>query len=388
MSSKDGTEFAKNALLSTKPGRRIFKQGLIKSKGYKLFIKYKNESQAQYPGFLQRFTSQLHDAITHDASPQSTQQTFANEINTTALMLPASKIDSIKSKLENKSTLHDRVQRILDSNFIKMTFPVFNALFDGAASSTSSSSGSNTNTKLKQDIVEGHMIAIDLSEPMDRIIDQDEDIPYLDDYKLMNPYILQIAREKISKGGDDLLKSFEAGLQDAQAGQLLDEKLKSSPQTITAEALHTSYKKYRAVMGTAGKNMALSNKHLGNIFYLGMAHTAESAGCGNEIADSIKNGFVKIPSWPLYYSQLANNNNAKIGFKLTLQKSDQYLQDAHAALDLLPSNFEQSPLLEFLFATIQHYNHYWYHQLSKFDDTTWNQYNSKLPSHKSGDPSP
>ena len=33
---------------------------------------------------------------------------------------------------------------------------------------------------------------IDLSEPMDRIVDKDEDLEYLDDYKFMNPYILAI----------------------------------------------------------------------------------------------------------------------------------------------------------------------------------------------------
>ena len=82
------------------------------------------------------------------------------------------------------------------------------------------------NTQLKQDIVDGHIIAIDLSEPMDRIVDKDEDLEYLDDYKLMNPYILKLAREKISKGGEDVLKEFEEGFKDARIGQYLDEKLK------------------------------------------------------------------------------------------------------------------------------------------------------------------
>ena len=58
-------------------------------------------------------------------------------------------------------------------------------------------------TNMREDIVDGHIIAIDLSEPMDRIVDKDEDLEYLDDYKLMNPYILKLAREKISKGGED-----------------------------------------------------------------------------------------------------------------------------------------------------------------------------------------
>ena len=55
-------------------------------------------------------------------------------------------------------------------------------------------------------MVEGHILAIDLSEPMDRIVDKDEDLEFLDDYKLMNPYILKLARDKISKGGESCSK--------------------------------------------------------------------------------------------------------------------------------------------------------------------------------------
>ena len=64
---------------------------------------------------------------------------------------------------------------------------------------------------MREDLVEGHILAIDLSEPMDRIVDKDEDLEYLDDYRLMNPYILQIAREKIKRGGEIVLQEFEDG---------------------------------------------------------------------------------------------------------------------------------------------------------------------------------
>ena len=111
----------------------------------------------------------------------------------------------------------------------------------------------NKNAQLKQDIVEGHILAIDLSEPMDRIVDKDEDLEYLDDYKLMNPYILKLARDKISKGGDAVLNEFEEGFKEARIGQYLDEELKSKPTQITEEEMTLSYKKYRSVMGTAGK---------------------------------------------------------------------------------------------------------------------------------------
>lgn len=370
MSGKDESVVSKEALMSTKPGKQIMKQGLFKSKGYKLFNKYKEETETQFPDFANRFARDLLNEIKSDPSPNSTQQQFANEVGSTEIILQSSEIDGVKSKLEQLDVLKDRVLRILNSNFVKMTFPVFNALFDGAAEYT----GKN-DPQLRQDIVEGHILAIDLSEPMDRIVDKDEDLEYLDDYKLMNPYILKLARDKISKGGDVVLKEFEEGFKDARVGQYLDEQLKSRPTSITEEEMVLSYKKYRSVMGTAGKNMALAERPLGEIFYLGMARAAEGVGCGNEIEDSIKNGFVKIPSWPLYYTLLSNN--VKKGFEITLEKSNLYLQDARLALELLPDNFSHKEFLEFLFLTVEHYNQYWYNQLQKANK--WSEFESNLP---------
>ena len=149
-------------------------------------------------------------------------------MGSTEIILESSQIDPIKSKLESFDTLNDRVLRILNSNFVKMTFPVFNALFDA-----STEYFQDKNLELREDIVDGHIIAIDLSEPMDRIVDKDEDLDYLDDYKLMNPYILKIAREKIAKGGEEVLRQFENGFKDARVGQYLDTKLKQNPIAIT-----------------------------------------------------------------------------------------------------------------------------------------------------------
>lgn len=370
MSGKDQSVVSKEALMSTKPGKQILKQGLFKSKGFKLFNKYKEEAESEFPNFATRFTEGLLHEIKSDPNPNSTQQAFGDEVGSTEIILNASEINPIKSKLEDPTVLKDRVLRILNSNFVKMTFPVFNALYDGAAEH----SGRN-DPQLRQDMVEGHILAIDLSEPMDRIVDKDEDLEFLDDYKLMNPYILKLARDKISNGGEQVLKEFEEGFKDARIGQYLDEKLKSKPTKITEEEMTLSYKKYRAVMGTAGKNMALAERPLGEIFYLGMAKSAEGVGCGNEIEDSIKNGFVKIPSWPLYYSLLTND--VRKGFEITLEKSNLYLQDARLALELLPDGFSHTEFLEFLFLTVEHYNQYWYNQLQKANK--WSEFESKLP---------
>ncbi len=370
VSGKDQSVVSKEALMSTKPGKQILKQGLFKSKGFKLFNKYKEETEKEFPNFAERFAQGLLNEIKSDPNPNLTQQAFGEEVGSTEIILGASEIDPIKSKLESPDVIKDRVLRILNSNFVKMTFPVFNALFDGAANYT----GRN-DPQLRQDMVEGHILAIDLSEPMDRIVDKDEDLEYLDDYKLMNPYILKLARDKISNGGEQVLKEFEDGFKDARVGQYLDEKLKSKPTTITEEEMTLSYKKYRAVMGTAGRNMALAERPLGEIFYLGMAKAAEGVGCGNEIEDSIKNGFVKIPSWPLYYSLLAGD--VKKGFDITLEKSNLYLQDARLTLEMLPEDFSHKEFLEFLFLTVEHYNQYWYNQLQNANK--WSEFEAKLP---------
>ena len=370
MSGKDQSVVSKEALMSTKSGKQIIKQGLFKSQGFKLFNKYKEEAENEFPKFAERFTDDLLREIKTDSSPNTTQQKFAEEVGSTEIILQESQIDGIKSKLEDREVLKDRVLRILNSNFVKMTFPVFNALYDAAAEF----SGTN-DPQMRQNMVDGHIIAIDLSEPMDRIVDKDEDLDYLDDYKLMNPYILKLARDKISKGGEEVLKEFEDGFKDARLGQYIDTKLKTKPLTITEEEMNQCYKKYRAVMGTAGRNMALAKRPLGEIFYLGMARAAECVGCGNEIEDTIKNKFVKIPSWPLYYSLLAND--VKKGFELTMEKSNLYLSDARLALELLPNKFSHKEFLEFLFLTVEHYNQFWYNRLLKAN--IWSTLSENLP---------
>lgn len=370
MSSKDQSVVSKEALMSTKPGKQILKQGLFKSKGFKLFNHYKEEAESEFPKFAERFTDDLLREIKSDSSAASTQKEFAQEVGSTEIILQDSQIPEVKSRLENRDVLKDRVLRILNSNFVKMTLPVFNALYDA-----SSEYYGNKNAQLRQDLVDGHIMAIDLSEPMDRIVDRDEDLEYLDDYKLMNPYILRLARAKIAKGGEEVLREFEEGFKDARVGQYIDTKLKANPTKITEEQMNQCYKKYRAVMGTAGRNMAMAKNPLGEIFYLGMARAAESVGCGNEIEDSIKNKFIKIPSWPLYYSLLSGDVRA--GFDFTMKKSALYLSDARMALGLLPKNFSHADFLEFLFLTVEHYNQYWFNQLEKAN--LWNEFSSKLP---------
>jgi hypothetical protein len=357
MSTKDGSIFTKSALMSTGSGKAILKQIFFRQIGYKQFNKYKKKTEQEFPEFTKRYLLSLHEIIVSDPNPSNTLKKFIEETGSAEFALDEQKINDIKSRLSRPEILADRVGRILNSNFVKMTFPVFTALFDGASDYLKE----NVPLETRNSIIDGHMIAIDLSEPMDRIVDRDEDIEYLDEYKLMSPYILEIARQKISQGGDSVLKAFEEGFKDARIGQYIDSKLKNKPESISDENMITCYKKYRSVMGCAGRNMALNHRPLADIYHLGMARAGECVGCGNEIEDAIKNGSIKIPSWPLYYS--LNVGDIKKGFELTMKKSKIYSDDAKIALSMLPQEYPIMPFLEFLFLSVNHYNEYWYNEM-------------------------
>jgi len=372
MSTKDDVTFSKLGLMKTNSGKVILKQVLLQEKGYKQYNKYKAYSEKEFPEFTKRFLLSLHEQIISDQNPSSTMKKFVEEIGSPELALEEPKIQSVKSRLSKPEVLADRVQRILNSNFVKMTFPVLNALFDGASEYYKE----NLPKDIKNSLIDGHIIAIDLSEPMDRILDNDEDKEFLEDYKLMIPYILEIARQKISVGGDAVVKAFEDGFKDARIGQYIDYRLKTKPESVSDENMIGCYKKYRAVMGTAGRNMALNMNPLNEIFHLGMAKAAECAGCGNEMEDAIKNGAIKIPSWPLYYAIITKD--IELAFELTLRKGEIYLEEAKIALKMIPPELEIKPFLEFLFLTVSHYNQYWFNEMKRRDLFPYFQKNLSL----------
>ncbi|HYA85149.1 MAG TPA: hypothetical protein VEH06_17130 [Candidatus Bathyarchaeia archaeon] len=361
MSSKDEFIFKKSALMSTKSGKDILKHIILRETGYKQFHKYSQNNEEKFREFTKRYLLSLHTQIISDPNPSTTMKKFSEEVGSTELDLDDHKIDEVKTRISRPEILADRVDRLLNSNFVVMTFPVLHALFDAA----SQYQKETIPDEMRNAIIDGHIIAIDLSEPLDRIIDKDEDLDYLDDYKLMCPYILEIARQKISRGGESVLKAFEEGFKDARIGQYIDIKLKTRPESISDENMIGCYKKYRSIMGTAGRNMALNRKPLADIYHLGMAKAGESVGCGNEIQDAIRNGQIKIPSWPLFYAILSGD--VKKGFELTIKKGKIYLEEAKLALEILPEDFQYKPFLEFLFLTVSHYNQYWYNELNRRD---------------------
>ncbi|MGC2573227.1 MAG: hypothetical protein WA364_17070 [Candidatus Nitrosopolaris sp.] len=361
MSSKDEFIFKKSALMSTKSGKDILKHIILRETGYKQFHKYSQNNEEEFREFTKRYLLSLHTQIISDPNPSTTMKKFSEEVGSMELEMNDQKIDEVKTRISRPEILADRVDRLLNSNFVVMTFPVLHALFDGA----SQYQKETIPDEMKNAIIDGHIIAIDLSEPLDRIIDKDEDLDYLDDYKLMCPYILEIARQKISRGGESVLKAFEEGFKDAKIGQYIDIKLKTRPESISDENMIGCYKKYRSIMGTAGRNMALNRKPLADIYHLGMAKAGESVGCGNEIQDAIRNGQIKIPSWPLFFAILSGD--VKKGFELTIKKGKNYLEEAKLALEILPEDFQYKPFLEFLFLTLSHYNQYWYNELNRRD---------------------
>jgi hypothetical protein len=361
MSAKESKIFSKVSLWRTRSGKRIIKQVLLQEKGYKQYHKYKVESEKEFSEFTKRFLLSLHEKLISDTNPKATMKKFVDETEANELSLDDSKIEAVRERLSKPDVLADRVQRILNSNFVKMTYPVLTALMDSATEFNKKT----ISKEVRNSIIDGHVIAIDLSEPMDRITDADEDIEFLDDYKLMNPYILEIARQKIAVGGDAVLKAFEDGFKDARIGQYIDARLKLKPESISDENMIGCYKKYRAVMGTAGRNMALNLPPLNDIFHLGMARAAECVGCGNEMEDAIVNGGIKIPSWPLYYAIVTKN--VEKAFELTLDKSEIYLEEAKIALDMLPDELNIKPFLKFLFLTVSHYNQYWFNEMKRRD---------------------
>jgi len=361
MSSKDEFIFKKSALMSTKSGKDILKHIILRETGYKQFHKYSQNNEEQFREFTKRYLLSLHTQIISDPNPSTTMKKFSEEVGSMELEMNDQKIDEVKTRISRPEILADRVDRLLNSNFVVMTFPVLYALFDGA----SQYQKETIPDEMKNAIIDGHIIAIDLSEPLDRIIDKDEDLDCLDDYKLMCPYILEIARQKISRGGESVLKAFEEGFKDAKIGQYIDIKLKTRPESISDENMIGCYKKYRSIMGTAGRNMALNRKPLADIYHLGMAKAGESVGCGNEIQDAIRNGQIKIPSWPLFFAILSGD--VKKGFELTIKKGKNYLEEAKLALEILPEDFQYKPFLEFLFLTVSHYNQYWYNELNRRD---------------------
>jgi hypothetical protein len=357
MSTKDDVTFSKIGLMKTNSGKLILKQVLLQEKGYKQYNKYKAYSEKEFPEFTKRFLLSLHEQIISDQNPSSTMKKFVEEIGSPELALEEPKIQSVKSRLSKPEVLADRVQRILNSNFVKMTFPVFYALYDGYVTFKKDPDL----LEMRNSVVDGHLIAIDLSEPMDRIIDKDEDVDYLDDYKFLNPYILLLAKQKISSVGKNVYNEFENGFKEALAGQQVDYEMKIGIRDLTYENLEQSYKKYRAILGTAGKNMSLNQAPLSEIYYIGLAKAAECVGCGNEIQDAIITNGIKSPSWPLYYSHITGS--VRSGFKLTIEKSYSYLSEAYSALNMLDNEFEVKPFLSFLFLTVSHYNEFWYHEL-------------------------
>ncbi len=131
-SNKDDSTFNKVNLLKTPSGRKILKKGIIKDEGFRQFKKYVDLSKKEYDGFVLRFKTDICGLLNSDSVPHSTHDEFINEIGgSNDLRLDSKDFPKVKNNLLEGDNLFDRIKRILNSNFVKMTFPVFYALYDG-----------------------------------------------------------------------------------------------------------------------------------------------------------------------------------------------------------------------------------------------------------------
>ncbi len=95
VSAKDESVFSKEALLSTKPGKDIVKQALLRSKGHRQFDKYKKEAETEFPNFTKRFTDDLLRQIKSDNNPNETQEKFATEVGSSEIVLDKSQTEAV-----------------------------------------------------------------------------------------------------------------------------------------------------------------------------------------------------------------------------------------------------------------------------------------------------
>ena len=79
MSSKDDFLFRKSALMGTKSGKEILKQGILREKGYKQFYKYNNNIEERFQDFTKRFLLSLHTQVISDPNPALTMKKFVEE---------------------------------------------------------------------------------------------------------------------------------------------------------------------------------------------------------------------------------------------------------------------------------------------------------------------
>jgi hypothetical protein len=341
--------------LSTSSGRELVLRKAVGSRGIKQLEFYAGRSKGYFSDLPTVYTQGLHRLMKQDREPQRTLVVFEEAYKDfPEFALGMEKIDTVKKKLLDAEQLRIRVDRLLESDFISDTSFIFLALCESALQYK----GVKVTEEIKRNLMFGHLIAIDLSEGMDRVIDQDEDLEFLDDCRFMNPYILQLAREMIFDVSQPIYHSFERGFSRAMKAQSLDRKLKENPRTITSEQMEKSYDKYRAIMGTAARNMAFNEGNIAEVLDLGMSKAAEAGGCTNELKDSLKLKTLKVPSWPLYYG--IQTRNPRKAMELTLDKGRNYLEQATLALEMVPSDFPIIPLLSVLFLVVGHKMEYEY----------------------------
>lgn len=281
-------------------------------------------------------------------------------------------LDEIKNSLlsANSQLLLYNINSIFNSNFIITTHPILEILLNGAIKHYSANSNIYINDEDKFELIYVHILALSLAEQLDRIMDKDEYLESLPYYKFIAPFTFKIIINKINKL--NILNSAVEAFSKACKGQYKDYVLQSSDM-LSENAIEECYDgKYGAVIGAAGKHMALyierklslcNHELLSDLFMKGMSTAAKSMGCGNEMEDYYKNNNASL--WIRYYNQ--ETNNIKIAITRTFERSNSYLSEAYKIyrklddIDTFPAY--EKHFIQFMLLIIKHYNEYWYNRL-------------------------
>ena len=73
--------------MSTRAGKDILKQVLLRERGYKQYNKYKVKYELEFEDFNKRFLLSLHRRIISDQNPGTTVMQFAEEVGSQEMEL-------------------------------------------------------------------------------------------------------------------------------------------------------------------------------------------------------------------------------------------------------------------------------------------------------------
>lgn len=313
----------------------------LRSKAWKQFLFYREKSKDRLQSFHRKLLKELHQKIKNDENPYGSASSLAEELGFTELNYNTRKEAlQAKERLEDEKLLEERLYQLEETKFIKTTAPFFEGIIDAI-----SKLERQPEEEMEQ-IYYGHYCAIQVSDGGDRIIDKDEELNRLEDYKLMVAHVDRIATENIEPY-PEVYKSYVEGLKLAKIGQRRDRELKENPRLITYQRMEECYLKVFEPIGRTARNLTKNIQPYAELLHVGAGKISSVMMIGDEEQDLIEGGKIEVPSWILYYSM--QKGDIMEGLKLTLEKAKKYEEEARIMYKMLPGDFPIKPLLSLLF---------------------------------------